>query len=548
MLRELPSNVCMPWLNGDGFVQSNPWFEEDDVRTRAYRMARAVHPSKESTVNEMASPSASSARSAAYRFGELPIAGNWRSGRAKSVLKVNNPYNGEPLAEMADASIEDVDEAFRGATAAQREWAEMLPVMRADVMRRVAQIMEARHEEIVSWLIRESGSARMKAEMEWGTVRSIVLECSTLPSRVEGRILAGDFPGKENRVYRKPVGVVTVISPWNWPMHLTARSAIPALALGNAVVIKPANETPITGGLIFAKLFEEAGLPPGVLSVIFGPNETIGDAIDTHPLSRVLSFTGSTAVGRHIGQLAIASGRVKKTMLELGGNGPLVVLDDADLERAVHIATVSKFLHQGQICIIANRIVVMDKLHDAFVERYVERVRALKVGDPNDPNTVIGPVISRKQLDKLVGMVALANASGARQVLGSAPQGLTLPPHIFDGVTSSMPLAQNEIFGPIAPVIRAKDESDALRIANDVESGLSSAVITGNVDRGTSFAHQIDAGMTHINDVTAIDMPTMPFGGEKNSGIGRFGTQGIIDAFTTEHWISLQHGPNLFPF
>jgi aldehyde dehydrogenase (NAD+) len=314
------------------------------------------------------------------------------------------------------------------------------------------------------------------------------------------------------------------------------------------VVIKPANETPITGGLIFAKIFEEAGLPPGVISVIFGPNETIGDAVDTHSLSRVLSFTGSTAVGRHIGQLAIASGRVKKTMLELGGNGPLVVLDDADLERAVHIATVSKFLHQGQICIIANRIVVMDRLHDAFVDQYVKRVAALKVGDPNDPQTVIGPVISRKQLDKLVGMVELARSSGARQALGGAPQGLTLPPHIFDGVTSSMPLARNEIFGPIAPVIRAKDEADALRIANDVESGLSSAVITGNIDRGTRFAHQIDAGMTHINDVTCIDMPTMPFGGEKNSGLGRFGTQGIIDAFTTEHWISVQHGPNLFPF
>ena len=495
-------------------------------------------------MNDMASPPAPTA----YRFGELPIAGHWRSGRAKTVLKVNSPYDGEALAEMADASVEDIDDAFRGATAAQRAWAEMLPVMRADVMRRVAQIMDARHEEIVRWLIRESGSARMKAEMEWGTVRSIVLECSTLPSRVEGRILSGDFPGKENRVYRKPVGVVTVISPWNWPMHLTARSAIPALALGNAVVIKPANETPITGGLIFAKIFEEAGLPPGVLSVVFGPNESIGDPVVQNPLSRVLSFTGSTPVGRRIGQLAVASGRIKKTMLELGGNGPLVVLDDADLERAVHIATVSKFLHQGQICIIANRIVVMDKLYDAFVERYVERVRSLKVGDPNDPQTVIGPVISKKQLDRLAAMIELAHTSGAREVLGGAPEGLMLPPQIFDRVTSDMPLAQNEIFGPIAPVIRAKDEADALRIANDVESGLSSAVITGNVDRGTRFAHQIEAGMTHINDVTAIDMPSMPFGGEKNSGLGRFGNEGIIEAFTTQHWISVQHGPNIFAF
>jgi aldehyde dehydrogenase (NAD+) len=499
-------------------------------------------------MSNMAAPSASSTDSAPYRFGELYVSGAWRSGRASTRLMVNDPYNGDALAEIADASVDDIDEVFRGAAASQRAWAETLPVVRADIMRRAAQLMEARHEEIVRWLIRESGSTRMKAEMEWGTVRSIVLECSTLPSRVQGRILAGDFPGKENRIYRKPVGVVTVISPWNWPMHLTARSALPALALGNAVVIKPANETPITGGLIFAKLFEEAGLPPGVLSVVLGPNETIGDPVVQNPLSRVLSFTGSTPVGRRIGQLSVASGRIKRTMLELGGNGPLVVLDDADLERAVHIALVSKFLHQGQICIIANRLIVMDKLHDAFVERYVERVRALKVGDPNDPQTVIGPIISRKQMDRLLAMAELARSSGARQLLGGAAQGLTLPPHVFDRVTNSMPLAQNEIFGPIAPVIRAKDEADALRIANDVESGLSSAVITTDIERGTRFAHQVDAGMTHINDVTAIDMPTMPFGGEKNSGLGRFGSEGVIDAFTTEHWISVQHGPNMFPF
>ena len=499
-------------------------------------------------MNEKSTLSAPAAASAAYSFGELYIAGHWRNGRASTKLKVNDPYNGEMLAEIADANVHDVEEAFQAATDAQREWAQAMPVARADVMRRVAQLMENRREEIVRWLIREAGSTRIKAEMEWGTVRSIVLESSTLPSRLQGRILTGDFPGKENRIYRKPVGVVTVISPWNWPMHLTSRSAIPALALGNAVVVKPANETPITGGLLIAKLFEEAGLPRGVLSVVLGPNETIGDPVVQNPLSRVLSFTGSTAVGRRIGQLSVGTGRIKKTMLELGGNAPLVVLDDADLERAVHIATVAKFLHQGQICMATNRIVVMDKLHDAFVEQYVERVRTLKVGDPNDPQTVIGPVISRKQFDRLLAMMETARADGARQVLGDAPQGLVLPPQVFERVTSRMALAQNEIFGPIAPVIRAKDEADALRIANDVESGLSSGVVTGNIDRGTRFAHQVEAGMTHINDVTAIDMPTMPFGGEKNSGLGRFGTEGVIDTFTSEHWISVQHGPNFFPF
>jgi aldehyde dehydrogenase (NAD+) len=499
-------------------------------------------------MNDIRAPFANSVASSAYHFGQLFVAGQWRSGNARSRLQVHDPYNGQALAEFADADTSDVDEAFRAASAAQREWAGTLPVVRADVMRRAAQLMEHRHEEIVRWLIRESGSTRIKAEMEWGTVRSIVLECSTLPSRAHGRILSGDFPGKENRIYRKPVGVVAVISPWNWPMHLSARSVVPALALGNAVVTKPANETPITGGLLLAKIFEEAGLPPGVLNVVVGPSGSIGDPFVQHPLSRVVSFTGSTGVGRHIGQMAINGERIKKTMLELGGNGPLVVLDDADLEQAVHIATVSKFLHQGQICIIANRIVVMDKLYDAFLEGYVARVRALKVGDPNDPQTAIGPIINQRQLDKLLAMMQVASAEGAHRVLGEVPQGLILPPQIFDRVTSRMALAQNEIFGPIAPVIRATDEADALRIANDVEAGLSSAVVTGNIDRGTRFAHRIDAGMTHINDVTAIDMPTMPFGGEKNSGLGRFGTEGVIDAYTTEHWISVQTAPNLFAF
>ena len=484
----------------------------------------------------------------AYAFGDLAIAGQWRAGRAGTTLRVTDPFDSQLLVEIAEANITDVDEAFRAAATAQRGWAETLPTLRADVMRRAALLMEARHEEIVRWLIRESGSTRTKAEMEWGAVRATVLEASTLPSRAHGRILAGDFPGKENRIYRKPAGVVAVISPWNWPLHLSARSVVPALALGNAVVTKPANETPVTGGLLFARLFEEAGLPPGVLNVIVGPSSAIGDAFVLHPASRVVSFTGSTSVGRHIGQLAISGPRIKKAMLELGGNGPLVVLDDADLDMAAHFATVGKFLHQGQICIAVNRIVVVDAVHDAFMERFTERVRRLKVGDPNDADTVIGPVINRKQLDKLLAMVEGAKTAGARHVLGEAPQGLVLPPQVFEGVTSQMPLVQHEIFGPIAPVIRARDEDEALLIANDTESGLSSAVITRDAERGLRFAQRIDAGMTHINDTSVIDMPTMPFGGEKNSGFGRFGTEGVIDAFTTEHWISVQHSQPLYPF
>ncbi len=484
----------------------------------------------------------------AYTFGDQAIAGRWRSGRSGNVLPVRNPWDGSLLCEIAEADAGDVDEAFRAAAAAQRGWAQTLPTQRADVMRRVALLMEARREEIVRWLVREAGSVRLKAEMEWATVRAIVLESSTLPSRAHGRILYGDFPGKENRIYRQPAGVVAVISPWNWPLHLSARSVVPALALGNAVVTKPANQTPITGGLLFARLFEEAGLPPGVLNVVVGPSKTIGDPFVQHPASRVVSFTGSTPVGRHIGQLAVTASRIKKAMLELGGNGPLVVLEDADLETAVHLAVVGRFLHQGQICMSANRIIVPDRLHDAFVERFVDRVRQLKVGDPDDPQTAIGPVIDQAQLDKLMLLAEGARAEGARHVHGQPPQGLVLPPQVFDRVKADMRLARTEIFGPIAPILRVRDDDEALRVANDTDAGLSSAVVGRDAERALQFAQRVEAGMTHINDVPTIDMPTMPFGGEKNSGLGRFGTEGVIDAFTSEHWISVQHGSPMFPF
>jgi len=486
--------------------------------------------------------------SAFYAFTDQSIAGTWRSGRSSSRLDVLNPYTGETIATFAKADVTDVDEAFRGAAATQPAWAQALPSQRAEVFRRAAAVMEQRHEEIVDWLIRESGSTRTKAEIEWWVVHATMLEASTLPSRLEGRIVSGDYPGKENRIYRRPVGVVAVISPWNWPLHLSARSIVPALALGNAVVVKPAAETPVTGGLLIARIFEEAGLPPGLLSVIVGAPDEIGDAFVQHPISRVVSFTGSTRVGRHIGQLAVSASNIKKAMLELGGNGPLVVLDDVDLDHAVHTAIVAKFLHQGQMCIAANRIIVMDRIYDEFVERFTAHAASLKVGDPNQVDTVIGPMISQRQLDRVNGMIQQAYNDGARLRLGQPPTRLMLGPQVFDGVTQAMSLAQNEIFGPVAPLMRAADEAEALRMANDTEYGLTSAVLSGDSYRGERFARQIHAGMSHVNDITAIDMPALPFGGEKNSGLGRFGSQGMIDAFTSEHWVSIQHTRSQYPF
>src|SRR5690606_28304555 len=238
------------------------------------------------------------------------------------------------------------------------------------VMQQAAQVMQNRREEIISWLIRESGSTRLKASMEWDSVHKVLLEATALPYMMEGRIIPCDIPGKESRAYRQPVGVVGVISAWNWPMQRSARSIFPALAIGNAVVLKPASDTPITGALLPAKILEEAGLPEGVFSAIVGAGSEIGDDFVKHPVPRVISFTGSTPVGRRIGRLAIESPIIKRMELELGGNSPFVVLDDADLDQALDAAVFGKFLHQGQICMITNRFIVTRGLYDAFVEGF----------------------------------------------------------------------------------------------------------------------------------------------------------------------------------
>ena len=483
-----------------------------------------------------------------YAFGDLFIGGAWRSGNEGTTYADIDPYTGETLVEIAQASVADVEAAFAAAAVAQRNWAATTPSARAQVLRRAAAIMEDRHEEIVHWLIKESGSVRIKAELEWSAVRAIILEASTLPTRTWGRIIPGDIPGSEHRIYREPVGVVTVISPWNWPMHLSSRATAPALALGNGVALKPASETAVTGGLLLAKIFEEAGLPAGVLNVLVGDSRLIGDPIVLHPASRVISFTGSTSVGRRLAGLAVTGPTLKRVQLELGGNNPLVVLGDANLDQAVTIAVTGRFLHQGELCVSANRIIVEDKLYDPFVEAFSARVKALRYGDPNDPATAIGPIISQRQLDGLNRMIADAHSDGAVMRVGGAAEGLVLPPHVFSDITDKNRLGRDEIFGPIAPVIRARDEADALRIANDTEYGLSSAVLTQDLDRGERFAMRMQAGMTHINDLPAVDLANMPFGGEKNSGLGRFGAEGVIGDFTTEHWISVQRTPRTYPF
>jgi aldehyde dehydrogenase (NAD+) len=468
------------------------------------------------------------------------IAGKWVAGTEGTVLSDRNPYNDVVLAEITQASLADLNNAFAAAKAAQVEWAQTTPSTRSAIFLKAVSIVDARKDEIIDWIIHESGSTRIKAGIEWGAVRAGLLEAATLPAAAQGHIIPVDKPGKEARVYKKPVGVVGVISPWNFPFHLSNRSVAPALALGNAVVLKPSNDTPITGGLLLAKIYEEAGLPAGVLNVVVGSSNVIGDAFSRHPVPRVLTFTGSTPVGRHIAQIAGESSLLKRISLELGGNAPLVVLDDADLEKAVGAALIGRFMHQGQICMSTNRIIVDASLYDRFVEAFTAAVKAIKYGDPNEPDTLVGPLCNDNQVRSVMASIARARESGFRECVSGPIEGRVVAPHVFADVTNDSEFASNEIFGPVAPIIRARDEAEALAFANDTEFGLSSAVFTSNEARGLAFAQRIEAGMTHINDITIHDYPHVMFGGEKNSGLGRFNGKWSVEEFTTDHFISVQ--------
>lgn len=476
------------------------------------------------------------------------IAGEWQKGKDDSINTNTNPYNGDTLVEIQQATKDQLNEAYDAATQAQEAWAKQTPAERSAVLYKVVHILDQRQEEIVDWLIKESGSTRIKAMVEFGATRAITLEAATFPNRVHGEIRPSNTPGKENFIYREPIGVVAVISPWNFPLHLTQRSIAPALALGNAVVLKPASDTPVTGGLLLAKVFEEAGLPKGLLNVVVGSGSEIGDAIVEHKAPSLVSFTGSTSVGKHIGELANGGEYIKQVALELGGNSPFVVLKDADIEQAVKAAAFGKFLHQGQICIAINRVIVEDEIYDDFVERFLAHVKTLNVGDPNKQDTAVGPIINEKQVKSLKEKIAKAQEEGAKMILSGEIQGQVVPPHIFTEVTREMDLSRNEVFGPLVGIIRAKDEDDALSIANDSMYGLSSAVFTADMQKGLRFARGIRAGMTHINDISVNDESNTPFGGEKNSGIGRFNGEWVLEEFTRTHWISMQNEPREYPF
>ncbi|WP_375143344.1 aldehyde dehydrogenase family protein [Domibacillus sp. A3M-37] len=479
-------------------------------------------------------------------WNKLIINGEWKDGSSSKECVVENPYNNEVLTKFKYASKEDINEAYEAAEKAQEHWGATSAYERVELLEKVAALFEERREELVQLLVEESGSSQLKANVEVSCSIADLKEAAKYPLQMEASIRASAVPGKENRVYRDPIGVVGAITPWNWPLYLTIRVVAPAIATGNSIVVKSDSQTPITGGLIIAKLFEEAGLPKGVLSVLAADLEEVGDYFVEHPVPQVISFTGSTAAGRHVGSLAVKN--VKKPALELGGNNALIVLDDADVDLAVSAAAFGKYMHSGQICIALNRIIVDRKIYDSFVEKFKAASIKIKAGNPAESDTIIGPLINRKQVDRALNLVEQSIGEGARIILKGEVNGNVVEPIILADVTNDMAVAQNEVFAPVAVIIPVDSEEEAIKVANGTPFGLSGAVYSGSIERGINVAKKIKTGMIHVNDQSINVEPNVPFGGEKLSGIGRYCGEWAIDEFTTVKWLSVQKQPREYPF
>ncbi|MGQ4419004.1 aldehyde dehydrogenase family protein, partial [Streptomyces sp. SAS_269] len=366
------------------------------------------------------------------------IDGEWRPGTGSWDVIDFNPYDDEKLASITVATVDEIDQAYRSAARAQKQWAATNPYARRTVFERALRLIEDREQEIADLIVAELGGTRVKAGFELHLAKEFLREAVNLALRPEGRILPSPTDGKENRVYRVPVGVVGVISPFNFPFLLSIKSVAPALALGNGVVLKPHQNTPIAGGTLVAKIFEDAGLPGGLLNVVVTDIAEIGDAFIEHPVPKVISFTGSDKVGRHVA--TVCASHFKRAVLELGGNSALVVLDDADIDYAVDAAVFSRYVHQGQVCMAANRVLVDRLVAEEFTEKFVAKVRTLKVGDPRDPQTVIGPVINSQQASAVSGVVDQALAEGATALVHGTTTGNLVEPSVLTDVPAGSAL------------------------------------------------------------------------------------------------------------
>jgi len=452
---------------------------------------------------------------------------------------VLDPFDGSLVAEAADLGREGAEAAAAAAAAAQPGWAARTAGERADVLRRWHALVVESADDLARLMTVEQGKplAEARAEVLYGA--SFILWFAEEARRPVGEVIPANAPDRRIVALRQPIGPAACITPWNFPSAMAARKAAPALAAGCAVVLKPASETPLSA-LALAALAEEAGVPPGALNVVTGRRAAeIGDVLARDPRLPKLSFTGSTEVGRRL--MRLAADRVKSLSLELGGNAPLLVFDDADLEAAVEGTVASKFRNSGQTCVCANRILVQDGIHDDFVEALGARVRAMRVGDGLEPGVDQGPLIGRRAVEKVEEHIADALARGARAAAEApAPEdpgaGLLRPPVVLEGATPDMLAAREETFGPLAPVMRFRSEAEAVALANGTRHGLAAYAFTRDLARAWRVGEALEAGIVGVN-TGVVSCEMAPFGGVKESGIGREGAREGLLAFTETKYL-----------
>ena len=477
----------------------------------------------------------------------LLIDGDKRDASGSASYERMDPFTGKLATRAAAASVADANAAVEAAAAAFPAWSKTGPGERRALLSKAADVMASKVGEFTRLMMEETGATGPWAGFNVMLAANMLREAAAMTTQISGEIIPSDKPGTLAMAIRQPAGVCLGIAPWNAPVILGTRAVAMPLACGNTVVLKASEMCPGTHRLI-GQVLVEAGLPKGVINVVTNdPKDAAGivEALVAHPAVKRVNFTGSTKVGRIIAELA---GRhLKPALLELGGKAPLLVLDDADIDAAVNAATFGAFMHQGQICMSTERLIVDEKIADEFVAKLAARASKLPAGDPRG-HVVLGSLISSQAADKMEELVADALAKSARLVAGGKRTGTVVEATLLDHVTPSMRVYAEESFGPVKPVIRVKGEDEAVRVANDTEYGLSSAVFSRDIRRAMTVAARIEAGICHINGPTVGDEAQMPFGGVKGSGYGRFGGKASIAEFTDLRWVTIEDPHQHYPF
>ena len=480
---------------------------------------------------------------------KMYINGKWVDALDGERYDDDNPYTGEVFARVSAGKRADARQAIDAAYAAFPAWSHTLPAERQALFLKAADILEKKRDEIVTILAEETGCTFGFAMFQSGFTPGLLREAAAQVHQANGEIIPADLPGALYLAMRQPVGVVVGIAPWNAPLILSLRSICMPIAYGNTAILKPSTESAVAGGVVIAEVFHEAGFPKGVLNLVTnGPGKSgeIGDEFIEHPKVRRISLTGSAAVGR---QLAEKAGRhLKRVALELGGQNPLIILADADVDNAVNAAAFGGFLHQGQICMSTRRVIVEKSIAQDFTKKFVKKVSTFKVGNPKEPDTIIGPLINKHQFDEVKKSVEAAVRDGAKILCGGKSEGLCYYPTVLTNVKPNTPFSCEETFGPVVSVIEVANEEEAVAVANDTPYGLSAGVFTRDLAKGLAIAERIESGIVHINDQTVHDEPQVPFGGMKDSGWGRFGGKAALEEFTELRWVSMQRTPRQFPF